>query len=211
MKKTITTLTLFIMVVVALIIQPVFAEQNDAKEIPPAEGRILHFPPDRFVGKIYLQDADFQRKIKTFYYWTHDSDKWDYYCTAKGDVRIPAGKRVKLITKGTRKLDPENLAKLQPDDLYALVVRGGRSKSSKAKDSYMDAVGRLTGLKVLDIYNSDITSRGLSKIRNFDKLEQLSLSEWITDSGPPVVASLKSLKVLHLTDCRISDAGFAKN
>jgi Leucine-rich repeat (LRR) protein len=208
MRNKVTALILFAAIGIAAG-RTTLAKQTDTQDNSPPQGRILHFPPDRPVGNIYLQDADFQRKIKTFHYWIPDYEKWDYYCAAKGDVRIPAGKRVKLITKGNRKPDPKDLSKLQPDDLHTLVVQG-RDKSVRADDSYMDAVGRLTGLKVLDICYSNITSRGLSKIRNCAKLEQLSLSDWITDSGMPVVASLKSLKALHLTNCRITDAGLAK-
>ena len=206
MRKKITILLALIVCVPALLIQPVFAEQTEAQNSSLGEGRVLHFPPDRFVGKIYLQDADFQKETKTFFCWIPDYEKWDCYCTAKGDVRIPTGKRVKLITNWNRKPDPEDLAKLQPDDLHALVLQG----RLRADDLYMDAVGRLTGLKVLDISYPNFMSRGLYKIRKLTELEELSLGEGITDSGMPVVASLKSLKGLHFSNSSITDAGLAK-
>ena len=174
------------------------------------KGRLLHFPTDRSVGKISLQDADFQKVTATFFCWIPDMEKWDCYCAAKGDVRIPAGKRVKLSTNWNRKPDPDDLSRLRPDDLHSLVVTSGMDKSLRADDLYMDAVGRLTGLKVLDIRYSNITSQGLFKISKLTELEELSLGEGITNSGMRVAASLKSLKGLHFAGCSITDASLAK-
>ncbi len=173
-------------------------------------GKVLHFPADRSVGKIYIQDADFRREIKSFFYWTDDGEKWEYYCPAKGSVRIPAGKVVKLITNWNRKPEPEDLSKLKPDDLYSLVVQCGMDKRLRAGDSYIESVGRLTGLKALDIDDSNVTSRGLFKIRKLEGLERLSLGERISNSGMRVVVSFKSLKGLYLKACRITDIGLAK-
>ncbi|MBW8034243.1 MAG: hypothetical protein FVQ79_00830 [Planctomycetes bacterium] len=172
--------------------------------------RILHFPADRSVGKVFVQDANIRREIKSFHYWTNDGQEWEYYCPAKGNVRIPAGKQVKFITNWNRKPDPEDLAKLAPDDLHSLTLQCGGNKRFRADNSYMKSVGRLTGLKVLDIYDSNVTSRGLFEIRKLGELQRLSLGEGITNSGMRVVANLKSLKALYLNGCRITDLGLAK-
>lgn len=173
-------------------------------------GKVLHFPADRSVGKVFIQNASIQREIKSFHYWTNDGNEWEYHCPAKGDVRIGAGKQVKLITNWNRKPDPKDLAKLGPDDLHSLTLQCGRDKRFRSDNSYLKSVGRLTGLKVLDISDSNITSRGLFEIRGLEQLERLSLGERITNSGMRVVANLKSLKALYLKGCRITDLGLAK-
>lgn len=172
--------------------------------------KVLHFPADRNVGKIFVQDDNVRREIRRFYYWTDDGEEWEYYCSAKGAVRIPAGKLVKFITNWNSKPVPEDLAKLKPDDLHSLVVQCGLDKRARASNGYMTSVGRLTGLKVLDIYDSNINSRGLYEIRGLEQLERLSLGEGITNAGMRVVANLKSLKGLHLKGCRITDVGLGK-
>jgi len=174
------------------------------------KGRVLHFPQDQSVGKVFVQDVNVRREIDSFFYWTNDGYEWDYHCPAKGNVRIPAGKLVKFITGWYRKPDPEDLAKLRPDDLHSLVVQCGLDKKLRADNSYMESVERLTGLKVLDISDSNITSRGLFKIPRLGELERLSLGEGITNSGMRVVANLKSLKALYLKGCRITDIGLEK-
>ncbi len=52
--------------------------------------RVLHFPKDRALGRIMVQDAGGKEKLDDFQSWYGQPD----YQEAKGDVTVPAGQIV---------------------------------------------------------------------------------------------------------------------
>ncbi|MHC4755413.1 MAG: hypothetical protein ACYTBP_09735, partial [Planctomycetota bacterium] len=104
-------------------------EENDRKEKttsrPGSDGAgasyRVHFPSDRSLGMLKIQDAGIVRQIKDFHYWI-DGTTWEYFGEAQGDVTVPAGKRLALFVNKAAWRDLSPLSKLRPDDLYMLVL-----------------------------------------------------------------------------------------
>ena len=101
------------------------AEENKSTK-PQGKERIVHFPKNRSLGRLMIQDANLVRNIQTFYYWTGTGDsEWEYLAEAQGDVKIPAGKRLSLSIDRNAWKDMSSLSNLGPDDLYAERWRSG--------------------------------------------------------------------------------------
>lgn len=91
---------------------------------PASTGRVLHFPKERSLGKLMIQDTGVVRNIQTFFYWTQAGDsEWEYLSESKGDVTVPTGKRLSLSISPKELKDLSPLSKIGPDDLYSLVFR----------------------------------------------------------------------------------------
>ena len=174
-----------------------------------SKGRVVHFPKDRSLGGLLIQDENVIREIKTFFYWTEDGAQWESLGPAKGDVNIPAGKQLALVVgqAGLRDLSP--LSELGPDDLYKLTIYGPPPPNPKPDDKIMPHIAHLTGLKVLELEDTLISAKGIKHLRNFKSLEYLSMSKEVTDESLADIAQIQSLKGLYLRESRITDAGLA--
>jgi len=75
-------------------------ENDKVQTSSPA--RIVHFPADRSLGKLYTQDADTVRELTYWFHWTGTGEgELEYLCEAQGDVQVPAGKRLRSdVTNG---------------------------------------------------------------------------------------------------------------
>jgi Leucine-rich repeat (LRR) protein len=171
-----------------------------------AEARILNFPKGRSLGRLMIQDSGTRRYISSFHYWTTEEDtSWEYLGEARGNVIVPPGKRLALYVSKTGIEDLSPLSRLRPDDLYLLSL----AYNPHADDRCMLHLSGLTGLKVLSLRRTSITSTGLRFIANFKSLERLSLPERITDSGLATVTELRSLKGLYFRGSPVTNAGLA--
>ncbi len=144
-------------------------------------------------------------------YWFHwtgiEGPPWEYFCEARGDIRIPAGKRVSLAVNADSWGDLSWLTKLQPDDLYSLGFAGTEGRV-KPGDARLKPIVHLTGLKVLMLDGSDITDWGMRMLSSFPAMEELSINAKVTDRGMVHLAQLKSLKRLYFTGAtRVTSAG----
>jgi len=181
---------------------------RNAASTKPSLGRVLRFPGDRPVGKIYVQGEGGTRKLTYWFHWTAIEDPpSEYFCEAQGDIRIPAGKHARLTVNADSWGDLSWLTKLQPDDLYSLgfVVVSNRVG---AGDARLKPVTHLTGLKELSLEGTDITDWGMGMLASFPSLEELDLNARVTDRGMVHVAQLKSLKRLYFPmQTKVSSAG----
>lgn len=186
-----------------------YYEQQTKTVKPQNNERIVHFPSDRSLGMLKIQDAGIVRQIKDFNYWVVKSDwwnpDWEYLCEATGDVTVPAGKRLALFVNKVAWRDLSPLSELRPNDLYMLSLAG--SISVKPDDRCMQHIAGLTGLKVLSLLGTNISSKGLRYIKDFKKLERLYLPDRITNAGMADVAELHSLKGLYFKINRVTNAG----
>ena len=174
-----------------------------------SEFRILHFPADRSVGQLHIQDSSRVRRITHWFHWG-DPAEWEYLCQGQGDVQVPAGKRLRLILNKPAWQNWSWLSKLSPDDIYGLIIPAMSTDSVKPSDRCMPYIARMTGLRSLDIGMTDVTDKGLRYIRNLKSLEYLDTSSRMTDRGMAYIAELTSLKGLYLGGVGISqvtDAG----
>jgi hypothetical protein len=185
--------------------------ENLRKGMPPVvskpdvqvegESRVLHFPVDRSLGKLHVQDTG---TIETpTHWWWGLNTQWQYLAEAKGDVTVPAGKRLGLIVGQDGRTDLSPLAKLGPDDLYMLTTKG-------AGDDCMTHISRLTGLKELILQDTGITNEGLRLLNRLKSLERLSFaSKQLDDSGMAHIAELKSLKGLRFYSEKVTNDGLS--
>jgi hypothetical protein len=160
------------------------------------------------VGQLYVRDEGADRKLTYYFHWTGiDGPYWEYFCEAQGDVRVPAGKRLRLTVNVDSWHDLSWLTKLQPDDLYGLgfVIVSNRVRPGDAR---LKPVTHLTGLKELSLAGTDITDWGMRMLASFLSLEELDLNVRVTDQGMVHVAQLKSLKRLYFPPgTKVTSAG----
>ncbi len=173
--------------------------------------RVLHFPKDRSLGTLKIQDSGLKRQIKTFHYWI-DGANWyehaEYLGAAKGDVIIPAGKRVALFISPSAWKDLSPLTRLKKDDLYFLCIKGSYSGGPRPGDACMNHIAHLTGLKQLEILYTNITTKGIRQIDKMKSLESLTIANKLDDAGLEVISKLPSLKNLYIRNqCRITNKG----
>ena len=159
--------------------------------------KVVHFPADRSVGKLSVQDVTRVRRITYWFHWG-DPTEWEYLCEAKGDVHVPAGKRLSLTVNKTGWRDLSWLTKLRSDDLYRVILQASSTDPVKPSDGCMPHIAHLTGLKRLHLGMSGVTDVGMKYIRNLKSLEYLHLPDRVTDRSLAYVAELPSLKGLYI-------------
>jgi Leucine-rich repeat (LRR) protein len=176
---------------------------------PIAKERVVHFPMDRSLGNLLIQDESVVRQFQSFFYWKEDGTQWKSFGPAKGDVNVPEGKQLTLVVgkDGLRDLSP--LSNLHPDDLYKLTIYGLPPPAPKPGDKIMPHIAHLTGLKVLELEDTAISIKGFRLLYDLKALEHLSLSKQLTDEGLAEISQLKSLKGLCIRESHLTNAGLA--
>ncbi len=177
------------------------------KEATGMETRTLHFPTDRSLGKVLICEPAPDRPLEGFSYWIRGED-WQYLADARGDVAVPAGKWVSLnVERREAWSDLSPLRNLQPDDLYQLGIHGSYSGGAKPGDACMQHVSHLTGLRVLDLSQTNITGAGMKWIAGLQNLRRLTAPDRMDDAGLAHVARLPALTGLYLQESRVTNAG----
>ncbi len=205
MKKVIPAVTA-VLFLFTLTLPKTTAQQNSRE-------RILHFPKDYSLGQVSILDETAVRKIKDFHFWVDGiNDKWEYLCSAMGDVTIPAGKRVQLILSSSAWQNPRKLTELKtlgPNDIHTLFMSPSYAQpgSPKPNDKCMPYIAHLTGLKVLNLEDANITNKGLQYLTEMKSLQILYPPRLSSDAGMAQIAKIKSLKALYFRDNYISDDG----
>ena len=181
---------------------------------PPERGtaepgsRVVHFPQNRSLGALSVQDEGAKRQIEVFYHWVNGTS-WEYLGEAWGDVSVPAGKRLRLTVSPQGWQDLSPLSRLRPDDLYHLAFLMLPPPGPKPDDRCMPHIARLTGLKELHIWETNITDSGMRYITNLKSLEYLVLPN-ISNAGLVYAAQLTSLKGLYFKSNSVTNAGLAQ-
>lgn len=167
---------------------------------PPAAKRILHFPADRAVGILEtrpVQPASYRTSL-------FDPD-WQQAGEARGDVAVDRDADVKLHVSKAASTDLSFLSKLDSGDVQVLGLF-----RTDADDEGMRHVGRLTGLKALDLRDVRITDEG---VRHLGALKGLHLLHFQIRQGPiGVPRGLDLLRIQEAFGAKerlvgISDAG----
>lgn len=164
----------------------------------PRPARVLHFPSGRSVGSVGIHEIDptqeFRFSLDGWHMWQGPST----HVEARGNVTVPENRMVVLHISGKHIRNLSWLARLGPDDVDALRFEPTSPQFNLpvAGDEAMPHIARLTGLRELDIYFTDITDKGLEHLARLQNLEKLTLPQDITDVGFAVVARLPRLEVL---------------
>jgi hypothetical protein len=194
------------------------------------ERRILRFPQDYSIGRLWFYDADADLLGGM-------SVNAKEAIEARGDVEVPAGQlaglhyidpKIKDPT-GDRPWDLSPLDELRPSDLDTLTLRFARLPADEIRrltchtslralgigPSYMEEealewIGKISSLQVLVFGEIRISDQGLEHLKGLQNLRALQLgSGGITDDGLQYPARLTKLEYLTLTWASITDAGLA--
>jgi len=165
----------------------------------------LHFPKKRSLGRLSMQDESI--KITTNVFDWRDNDSWEYLAEARGDVVVPVGKRLSLFVNQSGIKDLSPLSKLGANDLYEVIFPWPRGDDIKPDDGCMPHIAHLTGLKILDLRYTSITSKGLRFLRSLKSLEQLYLPVKTTNAGLAQITGLQSLKKLCCVKASFTSTG----
>ncbi|HUT47000.1 MAG TPA: hypothetical protein VMX36_11990 [Sedimentisphaerales bacterium] len=160
-----------------------------------AGSRVIHFPPDRSMGMLYVLDAN---QVDTSSY-----DDWVLLCEATGDVTVPADKVLKLSLNKKAGDDLSPLSALAPDDLMIL-----QCYDTEIVDDQLRHTAHLTGLQELDLSETNILGTGLKYLAKLDSLKKLWLANThVGDDELSCLLDLPSLEGLGLRDTPTTDAG----
>jgi Leucine-rich repeat (LRR) protein len=169
--------------------------------------RVLHFPSERPVGSILIQDEDLLiPEVTAGFHPGYAYAESEFLGLAQGDVRIPAGQRVLLTLGGTGATRRQCLAvlnSLDPNAVYRLLFL----PPIHLDDGLMPAVVRLTGLRVLWLNYARITPKGAAMLSQLPALERLDTPEQMSDAVMAQIADVQSLKALNVSPSRMTDAG----
>ena len=173
--------------------RPSKTEGQNAEEIESSRRRIISFPEDRSMGKLFARDSG------------QDSwyEGWQELGEAKGDVSVAAGKEVKLQISEQAAGDLTALDKLEADDLQML------SFGWKAmKVGSLGPIGNLKGLQALNIQRAKFDSEDFKHLTGLAQIEVLRCGDHkLTDTSMKYVGQLTSLRSLALWGTGISDEG----
>jgi len=169
---------------------------------PQQAERVVHFPPDKDLGLLKTIEASKGHPSIV-------NTDFDYRVlgAAKGDVIVPAGRRLVLFVGEKTLRNLPSLSSLKPDDLYSVNLNGSYSGGLKLGDNHLAPLAGLTGLKQLAIANADITQGGIQHLLGLKNLNYLEISSMSLDDGAlPYIAELSSLETLVLGS-PVSDEG----
>lgn len=168
------------------------AATNDNAVSNVPDERTVEFPTNRSLGELYLVDAH---------------GKTQFHGDALGTVKVPSGKFLALYYS----FDPSGiygcslLSNLKPDALYSISFLG-----TEITDSELVHVGKLTGLRELDVSCSHIGDEGVALLKDLHDLRKINLSTTeITTRGIQSIAQLTTLEELVLDDTELGDEALA--
>lgn len=159
--------------------------------------RVLHFPKDYSAGDLDIEGV-----------------QWHFFTEARGDVTIPAGKRVRLhVSQESIDRNPSVLETLQPDDLYLVWF----NRRHSVCDQLFSRLKRLTGLHGITFVGcTGYQDEAFEHLKDLPSLRSLSiygakgLQPEVTDDAVPYLIQLKSLRYLNLKGTNISLKGYQK-
>ncbi|MFC1760758.1 sigma-70 family RNA polymerase sigma factor [Planctomycetota bacterium] len=176
---------------------------------PRNPAKVLHFPEDQSIGVVYVQDEDLvvPETVKGFHPG-HAYAEMDNFSWARGEVRIPPGKRVILCIRGVG-VTPERylqaIEALDPNDLYGLQFFA--MEPVTIQDDLIAPIARLTGLRRLGLASIRISPRALAFLATLPQIEQLNTPMGLSDAGMAEVAKMTSLRILHVAQDQLTDRG----
>jgi len=173
-----------------------------ADEEPSPPERVLHFPKDYSAGTLDLYEIPNEGKI------------WTDFADARGDVTIPAGKRVRLwVSQESIDNGLSALETLRPGDLDYL----GFDRRHGLSDRLFSRLRHLTGLRQILFWGcTGFQGKGFEYLKDLPSLHQLSLGNVnggqpeVTDEAVPYLIQIKSLRSLGLQGTEISLEGYRK-
>lgn len=182
-----------------------------------ADNAVLNFPPDTDVGRVLTLDPGWKA--------TGSGASGKAYARARGVVKVVPGKELMLVANDEISSRVHVLRGLPPDALSCLVMN-----NLAIGDREMRAVKHLTGLRRLELNDTDIGDGAIASLAALKNLEYLSMSRTLIKGttlnllGPlprlqrlqldsdalagdacRALATLPQLRWLNVTRCGITD------
>ena len=187
------------------------AELSGADRAPSLATKVLHFPADQLVGKLSVEDpslgslyAELGRDLS--YPFGFDpvrvclAGDWDFVGLAQHDVVVPSDRNIQLrINLEPGPDDLSCLAKLGPSDLYKLNIESS-IRRSLANRPGLESISHLTGLQILCLHQTGVTSRQMSSLKSLSSLRALKFTRELS-FGSAGLAMLKDFGALEYLDC----------
>jgi hypothetical protein len=168
---------------------------------PQTKERVLHFPKYRSIGQLAIGDVKVsvkQASPRNLF----EEVEWESFGDAKGDIKIPKNKVVRLTLASWTWQNPVNLSalkQLKPDDIYSLYLSPHWSAGNiNPNDKCMPYITYMTGLNTLNLYGANISAKGLDLLTKLKALERLYCPDSLNDSGMTAISKLTSLKSLYI-------------
>lgn len=136
---------------------------NVGSKLMAGQERIIHFPRDRSIGSLYVVDRVYP--TDDFWAWLFAWEtKW--LGEARGDVKVPADKWLRLDVSEKAWSRPRPFAGLRPDDVQILNFFTYKD----ADASVLEDVEQLTALEVLNLAHTEIIETGLKHLTGLKRL-----------------------------------------
>ena len=107
-----------------------------------------------------------------------DYAPWESWGNAQGVVAVPLGKELRLNVTPQASTDLSPLAALHSDDLQYLQL-----SSSRVNNTGLAHLSKLTGLRVLWLYDTPVSDAGLVHLRGMTGLRVLNLRSTLVTSA----------------------------
>ncbi len=171
--------------------------------------RVLHFPPDRAVGRIRLMDETYiipevSREFHPGYVFAPSQ----YLGLAQGEVRIPAGQCAIVGLGGqgvTRQQCLDALKSLGPDDAQDLDFL----TPIRPDDAFLPFVARLTGMTHFCPVTARFSGKGWQMLQTLPRLTHICTPYGLTDEEMAGIATLQTVDEMEIDADRLTDAGLA--
>jgi hypothetical protein len=159
--------------------------------------RVLNFPPDKNYGQINVLKKDWNPS-KSGKGFTNES------YIARGQIKIARDKNLSLVGSYALSEHLDVLQKLPPDS-FARLDLGKLSIQSRD----LANISHLTGLRQLDLDQTDIDDSALQYIKPLNNLRFLSISRTLLKGSTlGKLTALTKLERLHISHCDMDPANF---
>jgi hypothetical protein len=156
--------------------------------------RIVRFPLDSSPRlKLYVLNPDVPM----------DDEQTEEAIEARGDITVPAGKKLRLYGINVEATEIASLIVLKPDDLQELILYG-----APISDAGLMHIRGLTGLKVLYLLYTRVSDAGLAYLGRMTQLEAVDLNHTaMSDAGLVHLRKLTGLKKLYVSGTHVTAGG----
>jgi hypothetical protein len=210
-----------VVLVFVLLSQVALAESGSSGQGSPAVGfagaratglpeRVLHFPPDRAVGRIRLADESYIIPEVTceFHPGYVFAPPSQILGLAQGEVRIPAGQCAIVQLGGpgvSRQQCLDALKSLGPDDAQDLDFLD----PIRPDDAFLPYVARLTGLTHFCPVTGRFSGQGWQMLQSLPRLTHICTPYGLTDEEMAGIATLQTVDEMEIDADRLTDVGLA--
>jgi hypothetical protein len=159
---------------------------------------VIQFPPDYYVGNLYLLDDDWTPLV------AHSHGQ--LIGRAQGRLKVPAGKKLMLILNENFNAHPDSLKNI--DEQAFATIEGG---ATELTDQTLPGILHLKGLTRLVLDNTEITDASLAKLTLLPNLLCLDCRcTNIKGTKAAKLSALNRLKMLNISNNQLVPEAFAE-